>query len=138
MSPPLEAAPAPYGFESSDWPGPDHEEFDVREGIMKLFPITHNDPTGQKALRAIQKQIGYFEPEAELHLVIKSKRRGNIDIRIDYELKSMVAELVNRAGTVTPTKSGERYRARIKKNTPAAVEFGDMNSSRGLTENTTI
>lgn len=141
MSPPgREALTASHGLESSDWPdareADQEESFDLREGILALFPITHNDPTGQMALRKIQKQLGYFEPDAEVFLQIKSKSRGNINIRIDFELKSMIAELIDRAGEVTPTQSRSGYRARIKKKTPEAVEFGDESSNEGSTENT--
>lgn len=141
MSPPGEdALTASDGPESSDWPdareADQDDTFDLREGILTLFPITHSDPTGHKALRKIQKQLGYFEPDAEVHMQIKSKSRGNINIRLDFELKSMIAELIHRAGEVTPTQSGHGYRARAKKKTPSAAKFGDRNSAEGSTENT--
>lgn len=140
MPPPMhEAAHAPHGPESSDWlgtPKSDQEVvYDAREMIRTIFPLTHRDPTGRQALSAVQKRIGWFEPDAEVLILIRSKSRGRIDIRLDFEMKSMHMELLNRAGEITPTQSGHGYRARTKKNTPAASKFGDKNAA-GVTPKT--
>lgn len=140
MAPPTGSAALPHGPESRDWPGTretDQDEgFDLRKAILKLFPLTHNDPTGRKALRDVQEHVGYFEDDAEVILRIRSKSRGNIDIRLDYEMKSMVIELLNQHSDVTHTQSGSNYRARIKKNDPSTVsKFGDKDSTGVSTTN---
>lgn len=118
-------------------PEQDHTVWDV---ISELFPYIKSDPTGRAALRKIQKNIGWFEPDAQVEMRIKSPSRGAIIINLDQTLAGYVSELISvMAETPLPkTRSGRGYNARLKKNTPTAVEFGDMNSSRGLTENTTI
>lgn len=123
MPPPLqEQHQVSHGSESLDWPDTDGTDqgvdYDPWTFIEKLFPSTHHDPSGRKVLRELQKSIGYVEPDAEIFLRIKSKHRGNIDVRVDFEMKSMLVELLERAAEITQTQSGERYRARIKKNTP--------------------
>ena len=86
-------------------------------------------------MRALQKNIGWFEPDADVFFRIKSKSRGTIDIRLDFELKSMHMELLERAGEISETQSRQGYRARIKKkNTPTAVVAKQGRSGGSNTE----
>lgn len=137
-SPPLhEQQNVSHGPGSSDrFDTPEDQEFDVLAGLRQLFPTSWADPTGQKALRNIQKQLGYIEPDAELELRIKSKSRGIIGIRLDYEIKGFIAELLGRFGQISETRSRNGYRARVRpyesptKNNPGAVEkFGDSDNT---------
>lgn len=136
MAPPGTASrTASHGPESPDWlDAHEKETFDLRAGINQLFPQLASDPTMRKALR---RELGWFEPDAELHLRIKSKARGNIDVRLDYEFRNLVIELIEKAANVSLTQSGRSYRARLKKKNPGAVDkFGDSDSS-GAHTNTT-
>lgn len=112
MSPPISSASARADYS--------------RDPDLRRNPLTYSDRTGEQAIRNLLNGGGPYTITAENGFRLFCNMQS-----LEYMLLGMRAR-VSRGGKlwVSPIPPEE-------KNTPTAVEFGDMNSSRGSTENTT-
>lgn len=121
MSPPLqEAASTADNPGSSDRVGAPEQNESVWDVIAELYPRMQSDPTGQKALRKLQNETGWFEPDARIEMRIKSPSRGDIIILLDKPIAGYVSEIISSTAQMPlpKTRSGRGFNARMKANTP--------------------
>ena len=101
-------------------PPPLREAAPDRADYSRTNPLTYSDPTGEEAIRNLMNGGGPFTITAENGFRLFMNRES-----LEYMLLGMEAR-VSRGGKLWVDPIPPK-----KETTPAAVEFGDENSSRG-------
>lgn len=139
MSPPQEAA---RGFADN----PDHRTGSDSElqhadflrqrhyNRVGQFPTTqtYRDPVQETVIRKL------MNGHRKMKVTTTDENDISTTVFFDESASLSVIDYMAEAMNIRETRSRKGFRAFMKENAPTAVEFGDMNSSRGSTENTTI
>ena len=95
------------------------------------YALSYSDPTGESAVRKTVERIRAalnWRPRTVNKLVMGPDK---LPIHITDELCERLFIFLAVEASMKPTHSGKGFRADVKKNTPTAVEFGDMHSDEG-------